>query len=224
MTLLSIALSATLALSIGLARHIGQFQPLPALIEALGLYAPEQCGSGRICLLGMTPGYSDWQATRSALLPRARDMLYTNQLVVSLDILPKQVDEIFIYFFQSVDKRALGRVQALFRSPEAAPSVGWLIAQHGAPCGISLYTRTASGYRLPQALITLRYPHFLVNVPLPRDHLDASTRIESLYLHDPAYKAERRLEACRDLITDGVQNRAWAGFAAVWRYASLPRR
>jgi hypothetical protein len=219
----SFLLSAALALSIGLTRQIGQAQPLPELIAAIGLHAPEQCHGNGICLLGMTPGHSSWNETRSALLPRTRDELYTKQLVVSIDVLPNQVDEALIYFFQSVDTLSLGRVQALFRAREAAPSVGWLLKQHGTPCGVSLYTRTASGYRLPQALITLRYPHFLANVPLPKYRLDTSARIESLYLHDPAYKAERRLEACRDLITDGVQNRAWAGFAAVWRYAALPR-
>lgn len=223
LALSSLIISLTLAIGLGVARRIGAEQPLPELIEAIGLYAPEQCGGQGACLLGITPALSSWQEARSALLARSRDELYTSQLVVSIDLLPNKVDEVFIYFFRSVDERSVGRVQALFRAREAAPSVGWLIKQHGAPCGISLYTRTASGYRLPQALITLRYPHFLANVPLPNYHLDASTRIESLYLYDPAYKAERRLEPCRDLITDGVQNRRWAGFAAVWRYAALPR-
>ncbi|MFQ3534341.1 MAG: hypothetical protein SNJ58_00550 [Aggregatilineales bacterium] len=221
--LCSVIISTALSLSVGLARLIGAAAPLPALVEAIGLYAPEGCGGSGICLLGMTPGRSRWDEARAALLPRARDELYTKQLVISVDILPNQIDEALIYLFQSVDALSVGRVQALFRAPQAAPSVGWLIKQHGTPCGISLYTRTASGYRLPQALITLRYPHFLANVPLPNYHLDVGTRIESLYLYDPAYKAERRLEACRDLMTDGVQNRAWAGFAAAWRYASLPR-
>ncbi|MDW8298086.1 MAG: hypothetical protein RML95_01985 [Anaerolineae bacterium] len=220
---LSLAISAVLALSLSLARTFGMSQPLPTLIETLGLYAPEHCSGSSACLLGITPGHSSWDEARTMLLPRARDELYTSQVVVPLDVLPNQTDELFIYFFRSVDGRSVGRIQALFRVREAAPSVGWLVRQHGTPCGISLYTRTASGYRLPQALITMRYPRFLANVPLPKNHLDTSTRIESLYLHDPAYKAERRLEACRDLLTDGVQNRAWAGFAAAWRYAALPR-
>lgn len=223
LTLFSLAIGALLSLSSGLARLLGEGQALPTLIEAIGLYAPERCGGAGICLLGVTPGRSGWAEARAALLPRVRDELYTKQVVVSIDILPNQPDEVLIYFFQSVDARSVGRVQALFRARQAAPSAGWLIKQHGLPCGISLYMRTASGYRLPQALITLRYPHFLANVPLLGYRLDLSAPIESLYLYDPAYKAERRLEPCRDLITDGVQNRAWAGFAAAWRYASLPR-
>ncbi len=219
----SLVISVLLALGISTARHFGQGTPMPESIQSLGLHPPETCGGSGICLLGITPGRTGWNAARSALLPRSRDELYTKQLVISIDTLPNQVDETLIYFFQSVDKLSVGRVQALFRVREAAPNVGWLIKQHGKPCGVSLYTRTASGYRLPQATITLRYPHFLANVPLPNYHLDSNTRIESLYLYDPAYKAEGRLEACRDLMTDGVQNRRWAGFAAVWRYAGLPR-
>lgn len=221
--LYSASISILLALSIGAARHLGQGTDVPEVIQSIGLHPPEICGGNGVCLLGITPGSTGWNAARSALLPRSRDELYTKQLVISIDRLPNQVDETLIYFFQSVDTLSVGRVQALFRVREAAPNVGWLIKQHGTPCGVSLYTRTASGYRLPQAMITLRYPHFLANVPLPNYHLDIGTRIESLYLYDPAYRTEQRLEACRDLMTDGVQNRRWAGFAAAWRYAALPR-
>ncbi|MCE7945897.1 MAG: hypothetical protein DYG88_00545 [Chloroflexi bacterium CFX4] len=219
----SLLIGILLTICVSTARQLGQGTPLPESIQSIGLHPPELCGGNGVCLLGITPGSTGWNAARSMLLPRSRDELYTKQLVISVDTLPNQVDETLIYFFQSVDTLSVGRIQALFRVREAAPNVGWLIKQHGAPCGVSLYTRTASGYRLPQATITLRYPHFLANVPLPNYHLDISTRIESLYLYDPAYKAEVRLEACRDLMTDGVQNRRWRGFAAVWRYAALAR-
>ncbi|GAB4556430.1 MAG: hypothetical protein OHK0023_28760 [Anaerolineae bacterium] len=201
---------------------IGRAAPLPYEVAALGMSDVESCDG--VCFAGVTAGKTNWLEARKNLASQVRDDSYTQEVVISVDLLPHHLDETLLYFFRSVDKVSVGRMNAVFRVEESALTAGWLVARYGIPCGVSLYLQDASNYRMTQPRMTLRYPQLVANLTLPHSHLEINSPLISIHVYDPAFvNTDKRLEPCRDNITDGVRNRYWHGFGSVARYISTPR-
>lgn len=220
---LNSALLAVMLVGLSLsAIALGRAAPLPHQIAVLGMSDAESCDGA--CFAGVAAGKTNWLEARKHLASRVHDESYTQEVVVSVDLLPNHLDETLLYFFRSVDKVSVGRMNAVFRVEEAALTAGWLVARYGIPCGVSIYLRDASNYRIIQPRMTLRYPQLIANLVLPNSHLEVDSPLISIHVYDPAFvNTDKRLEACRDNITDGVRNRYWHGFGSIARYMSTPR-
>ncbi len=190
----------------------GRAQRPSAAVQA---YSFDHCG-GAICFKGIIPGLTSTRETLTLLSK------FTGTRIDSLPIgVPVGGDGLVSIFIKVLitqsndteDRGALSEPQPVTVGPilltrrngKALFSVGWIVAQYGAPCRITV---NPTGYDF-----VLRYPTLIVQVKLPlygERRLSPESPATSMMLNEDGDSAQ-----CSN--TDPP----WIGFASVARYLDM---
>jgi hypothetical protein len=204
-----VALVAFLAGLCAVARLYGQTQRPSAAVQAFSF---DHCGDD-ICFKGIIPGQTS-EDEALALLSQFSGAK-VSRLPIGVPIGGDGLANVFIKvlltrpsesgdpgFFPDIQPVSVGPILITRRNGKALYSVGWIVAQYGAPCRITV---NATGYDF-----VLRYPALIVQVRLPlysERRLSPDAPATSMMLNEAAGS-----DQCAD--TDPP----WIGFASVERY------
>ena len=151
---------------------------------------------GQPCVQGVIPGKTAWQ-TAQARLSQKHGARIEDKSIRFTSTANAQTD-----LYISVDLTNVGRIAI---SPSGDLTLGWLIAQYGVPCGITIYRYSNT--------ITIRYPALLANIEPDAQLLRVRFPLKQVLILDPAFSPVFQPNMCVDNMTDGARNYRWAGFA-----------
>jgi hypothetical protein len=169
---------------------------LPAR-STLGLGACD----GQPCLQGIIPGKTAWLDAQRILSEQALARV-ADKSIRLLSTNHAQAD-----LFISVDLTNVGRIAI---TPSGTITLGWLIAQYGVPCGITIYRYSR--------MITIRYPSLLANIEPDVQELAWGFPLKQVQILDPAFRPVFQRDMCVDNLTDGARNYLWGGFTTAHYY------
>jgi hypothetical protein len=191
------------------ARLYGRAQPPPAAVQSFSF---DQCGDA-ICFKGIIPGLTSADETLGLLSKFTGSAV--DQLPVGVPIGADGQASVFVKILVArptaseysnvlpiAQPMRVGPILLTRRNGKVLFPVGWVVAQYGAPCRITV---NPTGYDF-----VLRYPTLIVQVRLPlysERRLSVGSPTTSLMLNEDAHS-----EQCADA------DPAWVGFASVERY------
>src|SRR5262245_35786443 len=171
------------------ARLYGHSQQTPATVQAFSF---DQCGDA-ICFKGVIPGLTSADETLGLLskfagrtidqLPVGVPIGTDGQASVFVKILvTRPVANEYSSLLPVAQPMRVGPILLTRRNGKALFSVGWVVAQYGAPCRVTV---NPTGYDF-----VLRYPTLIVQVRLPlysERRLSADSPATSMMLNEDAH-------------------------------------
>lgn len=205
---------AAWAALIGAAMLIGNAQPEPNQLQALGFDFCE----GKPCWQGITPGVTDWAVVRAIMIPRggveSRSLGYTN-------IKSGQVDSIgnTVYALKLSNQEVITSIDYV-----PSPNITFTSSQQsrvidaldlfGTPCGVK------GGSKPGQ--IWLLYPHVVVQVNAAQYRIDPTSPIDYVEVFDPSQQLNQTLPG--DLCVSNHEFNfliySWKGLASMDFYST----